>query len=123
MTLFLSVVNRSTTPPWHTPFQHPSLFPHPAFPNPLSQEHYPTLVLVAGALEAVGSLLFISNSKLGSVLLLAFLIPTTVIMHNFWEAPNEQVGKVWVATAAPGKRAARQSVSLGWAQGLEARGC
>lgn len=80
-------------------------------------------MLVAGALEAVGSLLFISNSKLGSVLLLAFLIPTTVIMHNFWEAPNEQVGKVWVATAAPGKRAARQSVSLGWAQGLEARGC
>ena len=52
-------------------------------------------MLVAGALEAVGSLLFISNSKLGSVLLLAFLIPTTVIMHNFWEAPNEQVWKVW----------------------------
>jgi len=64
---------------------------HTGVELPIDKGLYPTLILVAGAMEAIGGLLFLANSKLGSLLLLAFVVPTTVIMHDFWTAPNEKV--------------------------------
>eukprot|EP00775_Hariotina_reticulata_P002785 gene2787-3078_t len=52
-----------------------------------SQDLYPVLVLGAGCLELLGGVLFTLNLQLGAVMLLAFLLPTTVIMHNFWDLP------------------------------------
>eukprot|EP00877_Chromochloris_zofingiensis_P002921 jgi/Chrzof1/1262/Cz01g46220.t1 len=52
---------------------------------PLQQEHYSYLVLGAATLELLGAVLFVLNVKLGAILLVIFLIPTTAIMHNFWD--------------------------------------
>eukprot|EP00882_Tetradesmus_deserticola_P013858 GHRQ01014717.1.p1 GENE.GHRQ01014717.1~~GHRQ01014717.1.p1 ORF type:complete len:155 (+),score=33.73 GHRQ01014717.1:323-787(+) len=52
---------------------------------PLQQDHYPMLVLAAGCMELLGGVLFTLNLKLGALLLMLFLVPTSLVMHNFWE--------------------------------------
>ncbi|WIA12699.1 hypothetical protein OEZ85_006340 [Tetradesmus obliquus] len=52
---------------------------------PLEQEMYPMLVFAAGCLELLGGVLFTLNLKLGAFLLMLFLVPTSLVMHNFWE--------------------------------------
>jgi len=48
------------------------------------QEHYHDLILVAGAMEVAGGLLFILDFSFGAILLMLFLIGVTPVMHNFW---------------------------------------
>lgn len=52
-----------------------------------------TLLLGAAlALEALGSLsvLLGFKARLGAIALIAFLLPTTIIFHNFWSLPADQ---------------------------------
>ncbi|KAF6255398.1 HR-like lesion-inducer [Scenedesmus sp. NREL 46B-D3] len=62
---------------------------------PLQQATYPLLVLAAGCMELLGGVLFTLNLKLGAVLLMLFLVPTSLVMHNFWElehgSPAQQI--------------------------------
>ena len=46
----------------------------------------PLLLIVATLLELVGGLLLLLGVKerLGAFLLLLFLVPTTIVMHQFW---------------------------------------
>jgi putative oxidoreductase len=39
-------------------------------------------------LQIVGSLLVLLNQKIGYLLLLAFLVPTTYLVHDFWNLPS-----------------------------------
>mmetsp|Transcript_1003 Transcript_1003/g.2171 ORF Transcript_1003/g.2171 Transcript_1003/m.2171 type:complete len:161 (-) Transcript_1003:2266-2748(-) len=58
---------------------------------PIDKDFYPNLLLTAAVCEAFGAFLFAMDIKFGAVALLIFMVPVTVIMHNFWdEAPNSQ---------------------------------
>lgn len=49
------------------------------------------LVYIAGALAVVGGLLLaIGAEELGAQLVLAFLIPTTLLMHRPWGQPEDK---------------------------------
>ncbi|CAD7702591.1 unnamed protein product [Ostreobium quekettii] len=62
---------------------------------PLHKEHYPYLILSAAFLELVGGALFILDSPVGSVFLMAFLIGATPVMHNFWDIhDSSQIGEM-----------------------------
>jgi putative oxidoreductase len=51
------------------------------------------LLSIAVGLELVGGVLVILGlyARWGAVVLLLFLVPVSVIMHNFWAAPQEQM--------------------------------
>jgi uncharacterized membrane protein YphA (DoxX/SURF4 family) len=51
----------------------------------LEDRQYPAVVAAAGALQLLGGLLVLLNVRFGAVLLLCFMVPTTMIMHGFWE--------------------------------------
>mmetsp|Transcript_12927 Transcript_12927/g.32985 ORF Transcript_12927/g.32985 Transcript_12927/m.32985 type:complete len:131 (+) Transcript_12927:118-510(+) len=48
-------------------------------------EYLVYLVLLAAIAEIVGSLLLLLNNRSGAWILLAFLVVTTGLMHNFWD--------------------------------------
>ncbi len=52
----------------------------------------PWLLLAAIVFKLIGSILIILglNVRLGAVLLILFLIPTTLIVHGFWSLPIEE---------------------------------
>ena len=59
---------------------------------PIFQQHPELIQGAVGTaifLQIFGSLLVVLNFKAGYLLLLAFLIPVTAIMHPFWETPND----------------------------------
>lgn len=41
-----------------------------------------------------GAMLFVMDISFGAIVLLIFIIPTSVIMHNFWDAPDLKV-QMW----------------------------
>ncbi|HEY2588214.1 MAG TPA: DoxX family protein [Tepidisphaeraceae bacterium] len=51
----------------------------------------PGLLAVAGAVELVGGAMLLLGlwPRLGALALFLFLIPTTLMFHNFWAAPPE----------------------------------
>jgi uncharacterized membrane protein YphA (DoxX/SURF4 family) len=65
---------------------NPGAPPHP-HSHPSPQSFYPQLVLLAGVTEVLGSILVLLGVEAGATLLILFLIPTSVIMHNFWDMP------------------------------------
>ena len=50
------------------------------------------LLAIAVVLEIVGGLMVLLglHARWGGVVLLAFLVPVTIIMHDFWAVPKEQ---------------------------------
>ncbi len=50
------------------------------------------LLAIAVVLEIVGGLMVLLglNARWGGVVLLVFLVPVTIIMHDFWAVPKEQ---------------------------------
>lgn len=56
---------------------------------PLKEAMYPHVILAAAALELVGGLLVLANIKAGAFFLILFLLPTSFIIHNFWELPAD----------------------------------
>ncbi|GAX82957.1 hypothetical protein CEUSTIGMA_g10384.t1 [Chlamydomonas eustigma] len=61
------------------------------FDIPIPKSSYPQILLTAAVCEAFGAILFGMDIAFGAVVLIIFIIPTSVIMHNFWEAPTPQV--------------------------------
>ena len=68
----------------------PKIFKFPLFVNSISNQGIPkplSVVLLIGAIlcliAGVGFLLFSKEDKLGALLLLIFILPTTIIMHLF----------------------------------------
>lgn len=52
------------------------------------QERYPYVLGLAIFLEVAGSLLFTLNKPIGAHMLIIFTVPCTVIMHDFWNLPE-----------------------------------
>lgn len=52
----------------------------------------PVLLVAAALLEILGALalIFGSRTRLAAALLALFLIPTTLVFHNFWAVPADQ---------------------------------
>ena len=52
----------------------------------------PVLLAVAIALEITGALLILAgfHARLGAILLILFLVPVTIVMHNFWASEGNQ---------------------------------
>ena len=80
----------------------------------------PFLLYIAAFMELIGALSLILGykTKWGAGLLIIFLIPVTLLMHNFWAAPEEAFklemihfmsnlsilgGLLYVVAAGPGK--------------------
>lgn len=77
----------------------------------LLQAMYPQILLFSATVEFLGALLFASDIRFGAYILISFLIPTTLIMHNFWDFQDNPavmqgemahfmkvcVGGVWIA--------------------------
>ena len=40
-------------------------------------------------------MLFMMDISFGAIVLIIFMIPTSIIMHNFWDAPDYQVWMRW----------------------------
>jgi uncharacterized membrane protein YphA (DoxX/SURF4 family) len=51
----------------------------------MQDKHY---LALATALEFLGGILFLLGSDVGAKLLLLFLVPVTLIMHDFWRIPD-----------------------------------
>ncbi|KAK9807744.1 hypothetical protein WJX72_007864 [[Myrmecia] bisecta] len=64
------------------------------FQLPLEKEHYVYLLGFAVFLELAGGILFIFNSDLGALMLLAFTVTVSPIMHNFWDVKDENAKQV-----------------------------
>lgn len=56
---------------------------------PIQKEHYVYLLGAAVFLELAGGILFIFNSNLGALMLLAFTVAVSPVMHNFWDIKDE----------------------------------
>lgn len=44
--------------------------------------------------QVLGGILFILDSGLGATLLLGFLLPTTAIMHDFWNVRDKEAAQI-----------------------------
>lgn len=62
---------------------------HTGFVVPLQKDHTQYLLMAAIALELVGAVLFVLDSSIGAVLLIAFLAAVTPVMHDFWNEKTE----------------------------------
>lgn len=56
---------------------------------PLEKGHTQYLLMAAVALEVVGGVLFLLDSSIGAILLLAFLGAVTPVMHDFWNEKTD----------------------------------
>lgn len=62
---------------------------------PVEQEQYANIVFIMGAMELLGGVLFTLNVKLGAVILMGVLLPTSLVMHNFWDfAPSSPAHQI-----------------------------
>ena len=54
------------------------------------------LVPVSGVIALIGGLSVMTgfHARVGAVLLLLFLIPTTILMHNFWDIADPQMAQM-----------------------------
>lgn len=73
----------------------------------LPKAYLPQVVLTMKIVELLGGLFFALDIAFGAQLLLIFLVPTSVIMHNFWDMPADQQQLemiMFMKVRAPGRR-------------------
>ncbi|KAG1674591.1 hypothetical protein FOA52_001840 [Chlamydomonas sp. UWO 241] len=58
------------------------------------QPHYPHIVLAAALLQLLGGALVLAGARFGSVVLLAFMMPTTFIVHAFWFEADPEIAHI-----------------------------
>mmetsp|Transcript_21234 Transcript_21234/g.37966 ORF Transcript_21234/g.37966 Transcript_21234/m.37966 type:complete len:166 (+) Transcript_21234:115-612(+) len=51
----------------------------------IENEWIPNLVLAQAGIEFFGSALMLANIKFGASVLLSYVVPLTLLMHNFWD--------------------------------------
>lgn len=64
------------------------------FTLPVSKADYPRILLAAAVCEGLGAVLFLMDISFGAIVLLIFLVPTSGIMHNFWDAGDAATYKL-----------------------------
>ena len=60
----------------------------PFFTITQTVDYLPIILGFAFGLQLLGSLLVVFNIRWGYILLISFLVPVTLIIHNFWETPD-----------------------------------
>ena len=61
------------------------------FEVPIKKADYPRILLAAAVCEGLGAGLFLMDISFGAIVLLIFLVPTSCIMHNFWDAGDAAI--------------------------------